>query len=217
MALKLTLTPWDYELPKTPKNVMESWIAKLQAVAVVTALFAGVESQLLSGLPTPGEHPPASDTALRFFAYSGLLFNLGATLSAILLLVAITSLPATARQIYTTCNHGYPRQVFHKHTTHVAELNQLLHNHGETYVLRAFGIARGWGYMLRHCIFCFLAGCVCAFIHIGITLWLSESHLVAAIVMPVLSFGVIPPLAIFLFYMDSPSCDECREEKHYEV
>jgi ABC-type proline/glycine betaine transport system permease subunit len=104
--------------------------------------------------------------------------------------------------------------VFHNHTAHVAELNgRLLDGHGETYILRAFGIARGWGLLLRHCILCFLSGCVCAFIHIGINLWLSETNLVAGIVMPVLAFGVVPPLVIFLFMMDTPACHECFEER----
>lgn len=189
-------------------------ISSFQCVYQQTALFAGTEAQLLGNLPA-GEDPTSADTAVRIFAYTGLLLNLGATLSAILLLIAVSSLPATARQVYISCSHGYPRQVFHNHTAHIAELNdRLLKGHGETYILRSFGIARGWGLLLRHCILCFISGCVCAFVHLGINLWLSETTLVAAIVMPALLFGVVPPLVIFCFYMDSPSCHECLEERY---
>lgn len=160
-------------------------------------------------------NPPASDTALRFFAYSGLLLNLGATLSTILLLIAVASLPTAARQIYVSCSHGYPRKVFHSHPTHVAELNKrLLDGHGETYILRAFGIARGWSILLKHCITCFMGGCTCVFIHIAINLWLSESTTVAAVLMPVVFFSFAPPCISFLFYMNSPTCRDCREEKY---
>jgi hypothetical protein len=173
-----------------------------------------VEAQLLGSLPDHGAHPSAADTLLRFFGYSGLFFNLGATLSAILLLVAVASLPTAARQVYMTCSHGYPRKIFNSHGPHVAELNRrLLQGDGETYILRAFGIAKGWGIMLRHCILCFLAGCVCCFLHVGINLWLSESKLVAAIIMPSAVFGSVPPLLMFSFYMDSPACDDCIEER----
>ncbi|KAG6919668.1 hypothetical protein DXG01_002611 [Tephrocybe rancida] len=116
---------------------------------VQTALLAGTEAQLIGSLPNRVADPPASDTALRFFAYSGLLLNLGATLSTILLLIAVASLPTTARQIYVSCPHSYPRKVFHGHASHVSELNKrLIEGQGETYILRAFGIARGWSFML---------------------------------------------------------------------
>jgi hypothetical protein len=124
-------------------------------------------------------------------------------------------LPTAARQVYMTCSHGYPRKIFDSHGPHVAELNRrLLQGGGEMYILRAFGIARGWGFMLRHCIFCFLAGCVCVFLQVGINLWLSQSKIVAAIVMPSAALSALPPLVLFCFYMDSPTCDECIEERY---
>jgi hypothetical protein len=181
-----------------------------------TALFAGVEAQMIGILPGAGDHPSASGIAIRFFAYTGLSLNLGATLSSILLLVAVASLPTAARQIYMTCNHGYPRKLFDKDDAHIGELNnRMLQGHGESYALRAFGIARGWNFMLRHCIFCFMGGCLCIFMHIGMNVWLSQSTLVAAIVMPSIVLGFVPPFVTFLFYMDSSRCRECAE-RHNE-
>lgn len=159
-------------------------------------------------------HPIAADTLLRILGYSGLLLNIGATLSAILLLIAVASLPTTARQVYTRCSHGYPRKLFENREDHVTELTQrLLDGEGETYVLRAFGIARGWGIMLQHCIISFVGGTVCVFLHIGIGIWLAESNLVAAIVMPVAVFACVPPMVIFFQFMGSPSCHNCFEER----
>lgn len=149
-----------------------------------TTLFAAVQAQLLIALPQSLGRPV--DTVLRFFGYSGLFLNLGATLSAILLLIAVASLPAAARGVYISCSHSYPRKLVHDpHGSHNTDLNRLLLDRdGESQLLRAFGIARGWGILLRHCIFCFLGGWVCAFLHIVINLWLSQSHLVAALIMP---------------------------------
>ncbi|KAG6844431.1 hypothetical protein H0H87_007033 [Tephrocybe sp. NHM501043] len=231
MAPKVPLTPFDCnhsktvfsldhthtvpdELPMTPKGVMDAWLPRLQAVAVVTALLSGTEAQLLGALPDRPSDPTPSDTALRFFAYSGLLLNLGATLSTILLLIAVASLPTTARQIYVSCSHSYPRKIFHGHASHVSELNRrLMEGHGETYILRAFGIARGWSFMLRHCIACFIGGCLCAFVHISLYVWIMESRLVAAILMPAVFFSFVPPFVAFMFYMNSPSCRDCKEER----
>lgn len=200
--------------------------------------------------------PSASDTALRVFAYAGLILNLGATLSSVLLLLAITSVPTAARRIYMSCSHGYPRKVFLHHKNSEKEesevteekqsgspsgltsgmphfprlqhrrpnvnntmddmksLNQfLLQGDTEVKILQAFGVARGWHYLLQHCIFCFLAGCVCAFVHVGILVWDSESMTVASVMMPVALVGFIPPLIVLFFAMDSPRCRYCYEER----
>lgn len=93
-------------------------------------------------------------------------------------------------------------------------LNQfLLQGDTEVKILQAFGVARGWHYLLQHCIFCFLAGCVCAFVHVGILVWDSESMTVASVMMPVALVGFIPPLIVLFFAMDSPRCRYCYEER----
>jgi len=203
---------------------------RLQAVAIVvsslllhgqfsahitqTALLAGTEAQLIGSLADHGPEHTAADAAVRFFAYSGLLLNIGATLSTILLLIAVASLPIAARQIYISCSHGYPRKIHNGQASHVSELNKrLLEGHGETYLLRAFGIAKGWSFMLRHCMACFMGGVTCTFLHITINLWLSESTVVAAVLMPAVAFSIVPPIVAFSFYMGSPSCRDCKEER----
>jgi len=253
------LRPFEYALPDTTKTIVDSWVARLQAVAVVTALVASIEISLLGVLPPAANPPRASDTAVRFFGYSGFILNLAATLSSVLLLLAVASVPTASRRLYVTCSHGYPRQVF-IHSSEDANENEqkeasppaqsdlaspfmkyasiapkvpssipiankretvnaiqslnrfLLKGDAEGNVLYAFGIARGWGIMLRHCILCFLAGLTCSFVHVGIALWLSESTVVAAILMPVVFIGFVPPLLMFLFGMDSPKCDQCAKK-----
>ncbi|KAI0071528.1 hypothetical protein K474DRAFT_1687031 [Panus rudis PR-1116 ss-1] len=235
------LKPFDYELHPTPKAVVDIWVVRLQAVAIVTALLAQIEVSLLGSLPDRTDNPPASDTALRVFGYSGLILNLGATLSAVLMLLAVTSVPTAARRLYMTCKHSYPHKVYkqpeleeEKSTTpdlfprpqfqpkpvapdthaDMKALNRfLLTGNTEGNILYAFGVARGWGVMLRHCILCFVAGCVCTFVHVGIALWVNESTLVAAIMMPVAFVSFVPPLAVFVGGMETHSCAECEAER----
>lgn len=210
----------------------------------------------MGGLEPASPDPTASDTALRIFAYAGLILNLGATLSSVLLLLAVTSVPTAARRLYMSCSHGYPRRIFLHHNKKDSEkpedktsspasgaadiphfprlqhrrpnvpdtlkdmksLNQfLLRGDTEGKILHAFGVARGWRFLLQHCIFCFLAGCVCAFVHVGILVWVSESTTVASVMMPMALIGFIPPLIVFFFAMDSPSCKHCHEEKYVSI
>jgi len=215
------LKPLDYELPKSAKLAVGTWISRLQAVAIITVLFAGVQAQLIGNLP--GTTGSALERTLAFFAYSGLLLNLGGTLSAVLLLIAITSVPISARHLYVSCSHGYPRKMFELDGRIQDELlgasdgarlhDILLKRDGEAQFLRAFGIARGWDVILRHCIFAFLAGCICTFLQIALTLWVVESTLIAALIMPIVALAVFPPLYVFFCLMNSHACTECAIEK----
>ncbi|EJD54558.1 hypothetical protein AURDEDRAFT_110147 [Auricularia subglabra TFB-10046 SS5] len=197
---------------------VDNWLARLQAIAVITVLFAGVQSQLLSSLPEDGGR--SSDVALRFFAYGGLFLNLGGTLSAVLLLLAITSVPVAARHIYVACKHSYPRQMFRPHPNSAdparesGEIQELLmHHDGDMRLLRAFGLARGWDLILNHCIASFILGCVFTFVQITFTAWIAERTLAAALILPTALFGVCPPLYVFFFLMSPHKCQECAEEE----
>jgi len=222
------LRPLDYELPHAPKIAVESWSSRLQAVALVTVLFCGVQAQLISGFPP--DTGTAADVALRFFGYSGLLLNLGGTLSAVLLLIAITSVPVVARHLYMHCAHSYPRKLFEvaENNRHFApnpnastvtlptiarEISEALFTDGDAKLLRAFGVARGWDILLLHCIFCFTTGCVCAFLQIALSLWIGSRTVVAAVIMPATFVAVVPPLLVFFRLMGGHPCPECDEEK----
>lgn len=61
--------------------------------------------------------PSTAVTVLRFFLYAALTLNLGATVSAVLLLIAVTELPTTSRKMYMSCEHRFPRIVFSYYRT----------------------------------------------------------------------------------------------------
>ncbi|KZT20832.1 hypothetical protein NEOLEDRAFT_1074700, partial [Neolentinus lepideus HHB14362 ss-1] len=202
------------ELPKAVKDIKDSWTTRMQAVAVVTALFTGVEATLL-GYMTSTAHLTSSalEKAVWIFGYTSVFLNMGATLSSILLLVAAASLPTSVRRLYVSCSHGYPRHVFGNQQPHVSKLSQrLLDGEGETYLLRGFGVARGWDVLLRHCVLCFMGGWICAFVHIGLFVWLSQNNVVSALIMPSAAIAALPPLVIFVFFIDGPTCTHCSPE-----
>lgn len=144
--------------------------------------------------------------------------------------------------MYVQCRHGAPRNVFSDRETSslqpeanssvsstrsrsineednvplidMQSLNQhLLKGNTEGLLLSAFGVAQGWGILLRHCIFCFLGGCVCSFVHLGILVWMNEDTVLSSILMPVAFIGFIPPLMVYLFWMGPPDCVECKRER----
>ncbi|TCD68375.1 hypothetical protein EIP91_010884 [Steccherinum ochraceum] len=209
-----------------------------------TALLAQIEAGLL-GQMDKVDPETAIDVTARFFGYSGLILNLGATLSSVLLLLIISSVPTHARRLYLACKHGYPRK-FHNYARLPTEppepkpedINanpyayldtsrydddpeaavrifnrELVNGRAEDKILDAFGVARSWGFMRWHSVFCFLSGCVCTFAHVTLLLWMNEATVTAAILMPVVAVGFFPQILIYIFAMDPQGCRYCEEEK----
>jgi hypothetical protein len=120
-----------------------------------------------------------------------------------------------------SCSHGYPRKIFETksgQSRHMSDLNKkLVEGHGETYVLHAFGIARGWNILLKHCILSFTTGCLCTFLHIILGTWFTESRVVAAVVLPIGLLGFAPPFAIYMFHMHSAKCGQCIDERSASI
>lgn len=206
------------DLPPAPKIAAENWLARLQAIAIVTVLFASVQSQLLGALPEDNHR--ASDAALRFLTYGGLFLNLGGTFSAVLLLLAITEMPSTARRLYVSCPHSYPRRMSRASPDTPdpawedgAQQDMLRKPEGNEQLLRAFGIARGWDIVLFHCIVSLIGGAVFTFAEIVLTAWIAERTVVAALVLPLAVFGLAPPLYVFFFLMGPHKCPQCDEER----
>ncbi|KAF8202485.1 hypothetical protein BJ912DRAFT_920840 [Pholiota molesta] len=85
------------ELPPTVKAVRDGWQLTTQGGAVVSALLAGVAAQLLSYFRTPGTYtnpptPQGAIDAILALCYCALLLNIGATISAFIILDRLGSL-----------------------------------------------------------------------------------------------------------------------------
>jgi len=78
-------------LPPVIEAIRQGHITSAQANAVVAALFAGVQGQLISSVP-PDETTPLLK-ALSFFSYGGLVLSVGASLSAMSLIDSLGHIP----------------------------------------------------------------------------------------------------------------------------
>jgi len=74
--------------PKFLETLQHSFVGSIQAMALVVALFAGIQAQLLSSIPSsPTDSVPQGlINALQFFTYVGLAANIGAALAAMVFL-----------------------------------------------------------------------------------------------------------------------------------
>ncbi|KAJ7269628.1 hypothetical protein C8J57DRAFT_1066650 [Mycena rebaudengoi] len=93
--------PPSDRLPRSVEDVRQNFITSVQAIAVVTALFAGIQTQLLSGIPTdPPENTSRSlITTLTLVSYGGLSINVGAALSAMIFLDIAGEAPEAFRRL----------------------------------------------------------------------------------------------------------------------
>ncbi|KAJ7778083.1 hypothetical protein B0H16DRAFT_1502159 [Mycena metata] len=92
-------SPGD-QLPQHVEDVRHNFKGTVEAIAVVTTLFAGIQAQLLSG--TPSEPSPTASQAviraLQLVSYGGLAVNVGAALSAMLFLDIVGEAPERFRR-----------------------------------------------------------------------------------------------------------------------
>ncbi|KAG8937553.1 hypothetical protein FRC00_004167 [Tulasnella sp. 408] len=83
--------PIEYEHPKVVESLKQGWILTYQAIAVVAALFAGMEATLITLTKTaePDSHPPLRWSTPRIqnttlaLAYVALVSSIGSIMSAL--------------------------------------------------------------------------------------------------------------------------------------
>ena len=133
--------------------------------------------------------------ALHGFIYTSLLLHLGTTTSAAFSFVILSDLPRYAREIAIQDPESLPAKAMHGED--LAET--LSGGNGDTTLLRKFGLGRTWECMKGHMMICFVMGCFCSFITIGLWAWSLEALRVAIAVLVLLVIIVLPPFLVFLF------------------
>ncbi|KDN49869.1 hypothetical protein RSAG8_01934, partial [Rhizoctonia solani AG-8 WAC10335] len=74
----------EYVLPPAVRDAQQAWTVWSQGIAVTTALFAAVEAQLFNLIDETNGPTSSLTQTFRIFSYLGLLSNLLATTSALL-------------------------------------------------------------------------------------------------------------------------------------
>ena len=106
----------------------------------------------------------------------------------------LSDLPSYAREIAIQDPESLPAKAMHEED-HAVTLSG---GNGDTTLLRTFGLGRTWEFMKGHMIVCFVMGCFCSFITIGLCVWSVEALRVAIAVLVLLGLVVLPPFLGFL-------------------
>ncbi|KAJ3554191.1 hypothetical protein NM688_g3234 [Phlebia brevispora] len=137
-----------YELPSLVKSLQEGWINTLTSSAVVSALFAGIQSQLLGSVSgVTGDSKVVN--ALLFFFWITFFLSISATISSLILTDEFSdiSIRASRRQ---TLDGGGKR----------ADLKIDAYYGGATGLLSMFnGDRRDWTYVMWHWLISTVFGC----------------------------------------------------------
>lgn len=115
------------------------------------------------------------NTILENFLYSSIIFNLGATTSAVLCLFILSNLTSRAHSIAATDANSLPGRILLSDS--VSSLED-----SERELLRKFGLGWSWSAAKDIMIFCFVLGTVCTFLGMGFWVWLRCVRQVAFVV-----------------------------------
>ncbi|KAJ7741929.1 hypothetical protein DFH07DRAFT_837005 [Mycena maculata] len=186
-------------LPPSAENVRQNFITTVQAMAVVTTLFAGIQAQLLSGLPS-APSPAASEGifhALLLVSYGGLAVNVGAALSAMIFLDVAGEAPEAFRRLKTGITSQENQRRFQEAASSggIASITGL-----ELLVLH--GSPRSLQFAWYHCVSSTILGTFLILLQISFLAWINIASQVSSIfVVVVLAlFWAALPLPGYLIY-----------------
>jgi hypothetical protein len=126
--------------------------------------------------------------ALRWFTYAGLIFNLGATMSAVLSLLYIATLYLRALQLAYHFPESMPHGLLHGKKYDLDKWIPIMAEDAARYdIVGAFGVAEEWMGHAFNASASFAFGMICMFIQMGIWIWSTETTGIAgALVIPFL-------------------------------
>ncbi|KAJ6557943.1 hypothetical protein B0H19DRAFT_1261520 [Mycena capillaripes] len=179
-------------LPQSVEDVRQSFTSTVQAIAVVTTLFAGIQAQLLSSMPF-APSPTASKAvikALLLTGYGGLVVNVGAALSGMIFLDIAGEAP----------------EAFRRSKSRITTMRQVSITNGDKPIggleqLLLYGSPRTLQFAWYHCVVSTLFGAFSILIQISLLAWInisSHSEIFVFVVLALIWAAL--PLPVFLIY-----------------
>ena len=132
--------------------------------------------------------------AMHWLTYGSIIFNLGATTSAVFCLIILSDFNAKARTKVVYERGSLPSKVHYGEDVS----QELLELNREGALLRSFGLDKWWELSKYHMLACFVLGTICAFSSEALWIWQLESIPVAISLMVVLVLVIIIPVGVFL-------------------
>jgi len=185
-------------LPPVLLSLVEAWSNSYQSSATVSALFAGISSQLYSfftnidpksGSYTHRSSPQSAITFMIFLSYATMLLNAVAAMMSFVLADMLSELP------YLNATREEPRYP----SGAIVHANQ-------SYLVRAYGIGKRWNIALYHWRFCYTVGTWCLILQITTYVLMQEPDTVR-IPVAILSGCLMIPLVLTTLpqnYLNSP-------------
>ncbi|KAJ7185791.1 hypothetical protein C8R46DRAFT_386376 [Mycena filopes] len=183
-------------LPQSVEDVRQNFQGTVEAIAVVTALFAGIQAQLLSGTPSEpsSSASPGVIRALQLVSYGGLVVNVGAALSGMLFLDIVGEAPERFRRrkeklkLQASSASEFPDA----DNAFTAGIELLL----------AYGSPRSLQFAWYHCIASTVFGTLSVLLQISLLAWINvssqESGVFVAVVLALIWAAL--PLPGFIIY-----------------
>ncbi|KAF9485442.1 hypothetical protein BDN70DRAFT_977541, partial [Pholiota conissans] len=193
-------------LPPTVEAVRSGWKDTSQGGAVVSGLLAAVAAQLLSYFRSAATYSRRQDSqnaidAVVALCYAALFFNIGATISAFIIVDKLGSLTLVSARRDSS-------------STKIGSFSGT-----ETEILEHFGAGKNWKYIQWHWVICFYSGTICLTVLLLTFIWLQEAYWIGVLISLIGIFAFIPSLAVLIFAggpgggADSHKCTNASPER----
>lgn len=130
--------------------------------------------------------------AFRFFVYMGVFFDLGATASAVYILVMGSGLPVIARKLALNNKNSLPYHALHKSERPFTY--QALNGTRDIDLLQGYGMGKVWACMAYYMVVSFVSGFMCLFLSILLWVWGTEGRGLSIALTIGVTVGVVPAL-----------------------
>ncbi|KAI0048457.1 hypothetical protein FA95DRAFT_1605210 [Auriscalpium vulgare] len=181
-----------YRLPHTVKAIGAAWTATCQSSAVVTALLAAIQVQLLTFFKDP-RAPDVQCTAIMLATYAGLFLSVSATISSLIITDEVGELPMRAARQSQPEDKGI-----------IFECTREL--------LQRYGARPSFFWVQLHWLLSLGLSIMCLIIQVLIYIWVHEKVVTKVVTLCIALFGLLPLLHFFPGPRLSRECDDA--EKH---
>jgi len=138
------------------------------------------------------DSPKSLWLAFRFFVYMGVFFDLGATTSAVYILVMGSGLPVIARKMALSDRTSLPYHALHE--TERPFTYEALNGTRDIDLLRGYGMGKVWARMAYYMVVSFVAGFMCLFLSVLLWVWGTETKGLAIALTVGVTAGAVPAL-----------------------
>ncbi|KAF8202486.1 hypothetical protein BJ912DRAFT_920841 [Pholiota molesta] len=174
----------EEKLPATVEAIKDGWQLTSQGGLAVSGLLAVVSAQLLTYFRDPATYdrrstPQGARDAVLALNYCALLLNIGATISAFIILDRMGSLT-----LLFACKESQPTIGAFAGT--------------EMQILRHYGAGPRWKFIIWHWLICFYGGITCLVFLLVTFIWLQEVSWIGIITSLISGFALVPSWLMML-------------------